>query len=87
LNQRFQELEQAVGRARNAFGNLLALEDRSIQHLLQQVTALSPQNTLNRGYAVVRTATGVVVSDPTKVPAGTKLKIRVAQGDLAATTD
>jgi len=87
LNQRFQELEQAVGRARNAFGNLLALEDRSIQHLFQQVTALSPQNTLNRGYAVVRTATGVVVSDPTKVPAGTKLKIRVAQGDLAATTD
>jgi exodeoxyribonuclease VII large subunit len=87
ITQRLQELELSVDRARNSFGNLLALEERSIQHLRQQVKSLSPQNTLDRGYAVVRTADGHVISDAAAVKPGTTLKIRVAKGDVTATSN
>jgi len=87
IELRANEVAQTRDRARNTFGNLLALEDRTLQHLLQQVRSLSPQKTLDRGYAVVRTTDGVVLADSSSVPAGTKIKIRLAKGDLAATTD
>jgi len=87
IELRSNEVELAVDRARNSFGNLLALEERTLQHLLQQVRSLSPQKTLDRGYAVVRTTDGTVLADPSSVAAGTKIKIRLAKGDLGATTN
>lgn len=87
LELRAQEVLAARDRTRNAFGNLLALEGRTLEHLLQQVRSLSPQKTLDRGYAVVRTAAGQVVADAAAVPTGTKLQIRVAKGSLEATSN
>ena len=87
LELRAQEIVAARDRTRNAFGNLLALESRTLEHLLQQVRSLSPQKTLDRGYAVVRTATGQVVADAASIAAGTKLQIRVAKGSLEATSN
>ena len=87
LEMRAQEVLAARDRTRNAFGNLLALEGRTLEHLLQQVRSLSPQKTLDRGYAVVRTATGQVVANAASVPSGTKLQIRVAKGTLEATSN
>ncbi|MDE2409078.1 MAG: exodeoxyribonuclease VII large subunit [Actinomycetales bacterium] len=87
LELRAQEVLAARDRTRNAFGNLLALEGRTLEHLLQQVRSLSPQKTLDRGYAVVRTAAGQVVADAASVPTGTKLQIRVAKGSLEATSN
>jgi exodeoxyribonuclease VII large subunit len=87
LELRASEVELSLDRSRNAFGNLLALESRSLEHLRQQVNSLSPQSTLDRGYAVVRTDTGVVVTDPTSVKSGTALKLRVAKGELDATAN
>jgi exodeoxyribonuclease VII large subunit len=49
---------------------------------------LAPQRTLDRGYAIVRrTADGTIVRDPTEAPAGTRLAVRVAAGELPATVD
>jgi exodeoxyribonuclease VII large subunit len=87
ITQRAKEVEITLGRSRNAFGNLLALEERSLEHLKQQVRSLSPQSTLERGYAVVRDASGQVISDASKVKPGTKLRLRVASGELNATSD
>ena len=87
ITQRAQEVEITLGRSRNAFGNLLALEERSLEHLKQQVRSLSPQSTLERGYAVVRDSSGQVISDASKVKPGTKIRLRVASGELNATTD
>ncbi|MEI6590500.1 MAG: exodeoxyribonuclease VII large subunit, partial [Actinomycetes bacterium] len=50
-----------------------------------QVRSLSPQSTLDRGYAVVQTADGKVVVDSKSVAAGSSLSIRVAKGSLDAT--
>ena len=50
--------------------------------------ALAPQATLDRGYAIVRRATDdAIVRDPTQAPAGTRLRLRVARGDVPATVD
>jgi exodeoxyribonuclease VII large subunit len=49
---------------------------------------LGPQATLERGYAIVRRAEdGLVVRDPADAPAGSKLALRVARGELPATAD
>lgn len=41
---------------------------------------LSPEATLRRGYAVLRTASGAVVRGPDEVSAGERLEALVAQG-------
>jgi exodeoxyribonuclease VII large subunit len=49
---------------------------------------LGPQATLERGYAIVRrTPDGTILRDPLEAPAGTRLAIRVAGGELPATAD
>jgi len=49
---------------------------------------LGPSATLERGYAIVRRADdGSIVRDPADVAAGSRLRIRVARGDLDATVE
>jgi exodeoxyribonuclease VII large subunit len=49
---------------------------------------LGPQATLDRGYAIVRRTTdGGIVREPAEAPPGTSLALRVARGEIAATTD
>jgi exodeoxyribonuclease VII large subunit len=49
---------------------------------------LGPQATLDRGYAIVRRTTdNGIVRDPAEAPPGTSLALRVARGEIAATTD
>jgi len=55
--------------------------------LRTQVRTLSPQATLDRGYAVVLTQAGSIVREATSLTAGEKIAIRVARGVVAATTD
>jgi exodeoxyribonuclease VII large subunit len=52
------------------------------------LVVLGPQATLDRGYAIVRrTADGGIVREPAEAPPGTSLALRVARGEIAATTD
>ncbi len=51
------------------------------------LAVLGPQATLERGYAIVRRAAdGAILRQPGDAPAGTPLAIRVAGGELTATT-
>jgi len=52
------------------------------------LAALGPQATLDRGYAIVhRASDGAIVREPAEAPAGTRLRLRVAHGELPATVD
>ncbi|MDN5794275.1 MAG: exodeoxyribonuclease VII large subunit [Intrasporangium sp.] len=51
-------------------------------HLLRQVTALSPQSTLERGYAVVQHQDGRIVMDQADIAVEELLRVRVARGDF-----
>jgi exodeoxyribonuclease VII large subunit len=53
-------------------------------HRQQQLRALSPQATLDRGYAIVQRADGTVLRDPAQVRPEEELTLRLAGGSLAA---
>ena len=56
-----------------------------LSHTRARVRALSPQATLDRGYAVVQGGDGAVLREAPA--AGERLHIRVAEGQFTATTD
>ena len=53
--------------------------------LATQLRTLSPQNTLDRGYAIVRGAQGAVISRVAHVTPNDSLEIRVSDGTIGAT--
>jgi exodeoxyribonuclease VII large subunit len=55
-----------------------------LTHRGEQLRALSPQATLDRGYAIVQRADGSVLRDPSDVVAEEALTLRLAGGTLAA---
>ncbi len=57
-----------------------------VGHLAAQVRALSPQSTLERGYAVVQHPDGRVVMDQGELEPGLLLRVRVARGDFGVRT-
>lgn len=56
-----------------------------LNHMLNQVRALSPQATLDRGYAVVQKSDGSIVRTPTAIARGEALRLRLAEGVALAT--
>lgn len=78
------ELLRSIDAMRSRLDQTLVRESLVVGHLRQQVRSLSPQSTLDRGYAVVRDADGHVISDSTKVKTGQKLRVRLAKGELEA---
>lgn len=87
ITDREEKLQLAIASARQLFTALVGQEGLRIDHLRQQLRSLSPQGTLERGYAVLRDSDGHVLSDASKVKPGTKLKLRLAKGELGATAD
>jgi exodeoxyribonuclease VII large subunit len=81
------DLARLLGNIRDRLSQMLSREDMGLDHLRQQIRSLSPQSTLDRGYSVVRDDSGRVITDPTSVPAGAKLMVKLAKGDLAVTAD
>ena len=72
-------------RARRAALACVSDAAHSVTGLSARVTALSPEATLRRGYAVVQKADGAAVRDPDEVSVGEALSARVAGGRIAVT--
>jgi exodeoxyribonuclease VII large subunit len=79
-----QRLVDAGVRMRSAIAYRLERDEQDIAHLLARLRTLSPQATLDRGYAIVITADGRIVRTPDDVPVDDVLDIRVAEGKFAA---
>ena len=66
----------------------LGAASSSLAALGASLAALDPDATLRRGYAIVRRlADGAILRAPADAPAGERLRIAVAAGELAATSD
>ncbi|CAB4551954.1 unannotated protein [freshwater metagenome] len=76
------EITQLTEQMHLQIENLLSREAMHIGHLKKQVQSLSPQSTLDRGYAVLRDLDGHVISDSKKVKSGQALKVRLAKGEI-----
>ena len=72
---------------RIAFVHRLKLAEEDLQHLLARVRSLSPQSTLERGYAVVQRLDGKAIRRAKDVASGDKVRIRLAQDQLSATIE
>jgi exodeoxyribonuclease VII large subunit len=72
-------------RGRQRLGGLLHAALADLDHVRARVRTLSPQATLDRGYAVVRRADGSVVRAP--ADAIGSLRVRVAGGEFTALAD
>jgi len=87
IDEAGNEVVREVSTLRSLISLSLERAAADIQAKSQVLRSLSPQSTLDRGYSVVRTDAGAIITDATKVKSGQKLKIRVAKGEISATSD
>ena len=84
ITSRLEIVTSLRDRSIRSFQGRLAIAQEELQQVTARVRALSPQATLDRGYAVVQLADGSIVRDSAALKDGEKLRIRLAQGETSA---
>lgn len=84
LRNHDSDIRSAVAMVRTLVHARLDRAEDSVRHLTEQARALSPLNTLKRGYAVVQAPSGDILTEPGQAPAGLDISIRLAGGRIAA---
>lgn len=74
-------------RSHRSTSHAVDLAREELLHIYARVRSLSPQSTLDRGYAVVQRSDGTIARDPKELTAGEKLRIRLALGELGAVVE
>ncbi len=87
FTSRAEAISSLRARALRGMEGSLALGSEELDSLKAQLRTLSPQSTLDRGYAVVLTDNGEIIRKASKLKAGDHISIKVAEGVVAATTD
>jgi exodeoxyribonuclease VII large subunit len=86
VTARTEEVAQLRERARRCLRHGLDRAVDDIAHQRARARALSPLETLRRGYSVLQDADGHVVSSVAGIEAGAAVAVRVADGRIHATT-
>ncbi len=84
ITSRLEIITSLRDRSIRSFQGRLAIAQEELQQVTARVRALSPQATLDRGYAVVQLADGSIARDSEALKDGEKLRIRLAQGETSA---
>ena len=84
IKVRKDDLSALRDRSHRGFKALLDIEKREIKGVIAHLRSLSPQSTMDRGYAVVQSEDGNIVRDATKLKVGAVLRIRAAKGEAKA---
>ena len=84
LDRLAADVAASRARSRRCLHGVLHHAENDLTHTRARVTALSPAATLARGYAVVQRADGRVVREPAQVSGDDPLRIRLAEGEIAA---
>ncbi len=87
INNNRQLLDTLSSRACRAAVHYLNLQRAQIAGLRQMLTAIGPEATLKRGYAIVFDSDGYIVRRAADVPAGSSIRIQLYQGRLLATVE
>ena len=61
------------------------LANENLIQVMARIRSLSPQSTLERGYAVVQMSDGKIARDPKELKIGDAVRLRLAKGESAAT--
>lgn len=84
VETRADELTRGVARGVELTSRLLERAHLDLDERRGQLRALSPQRTLDRGYAIAQTAMGAVIRSAADVATGDALVLTLADGRLAA---
>lgn len=84
LQDRQLQVEQLRSRATATTSLRIEREHTGMARLHATLRALSPQHTLERGYAIVQRTGDGIVRSPTEAPAGTDLVVLLADGTIGA---
>lgn len=87
IDSRAEELTRLVARGAELIDHRLDLAGARIAELRSQLRALSPQRTLERGYAIAQLPNGTALRAAGDAPAGTRLRLTLADGRVAAIVD
>jgi exodeoxyribonuclease VII large subunit len=85
LDRHAEQIQALVERADRCLRHRLDAATADLTHTTARLRALSPQQTLNRGYAIVQLPDGTVLRRSADTTPGDLLRIRLAEGDLTAT--
>lgn len=85
--QRYLQLQQTTlnhlaQRLQHSIHTQLQQHSRHLDHLQQRLVTLSPQNTLQRGYAIVYQHPHGILHQATEANPGSQLQVQLAQGSL-----
>jgi len=84
IDNRTNELRYQTDKLRHLVQAKMSNAAGQINALAAQVRALSPLATMQRGFAIVQRADGVIVNSYAEAPAGTTILVRLADGSLVA---
>ncbi|UOE45688.1 exodeoxyribonuclease VII large subunit [Agromyces larvae] len=84
IDRRAEELTRWVARGSELADRVVERQASRVAELRGHLRALSPQATLDRGYAIVQGPDGHVVRAAAQAPAGTALTVTLAEGALSA---
>ena len=80
------EVDRLRERSQRTTAHRIERDRTAIEQMKLRVRALSPQETLNRGYAVVQDDSGAVVRGTDQVAVDDELTVRLAAGELSVRT-
>jgi len=87
IDARAEELGRYVGRSHDLMDRIIEKSSSRVAELVGSLRALSPQRTLDRGYAIAQLADGSVLRSSDDAPAGSSLLLTLADGTVRSTVD
>ena len=87
IDVRAQELTRYLGRAGELLDLTLERATSAVGELSVQLRALSPQRTLDRGYAIAQTPDGHILRKSDDAVVGSPLLLTLAEGTVSTTVD
>jgi exodeoxyribonuclease VII large subunit len=87
IDARAEELSRWVARSHELVDRVVERSLTRVGELAGQLRALSPQGTLDRGYAIAQLPSGVALRDAADAPVGTELVLTIARGRIRSTVD
>ena len=86
VDSRAEELGRYVQRSRELVDRVVDRAGQQLAERLGHLRALSPQRTLDRGYAIAQLPSGAALRDAADAPPGTLLLLTLAAGSVQAET-
>ncbi len=84
ITSRAEIIQNLRDRSHRSTSHAVNVASETLIHTLARLRTLSPQSTLDRGYAVVHRGDGSVARDSQDFSVGDGLKVRLAKGSLGA---